>query len=361
MVGVKEYKCPCCGGAIEFNSNAQNMKCPYCDTEFDVQTLDSFESELKQDTGDDMNWQETGGTQWNEGEAEGLRSYICNSCGGEIVGDETTGATECPFCGNPVLMPGQFSGMLRPDLVIPFQLTKEDAKAALRNHYKGKRLLPKSFKSENHINEIKGIYVPFWLYDTESNASIRYKATKVRFWSDARYDYTETCYYAVRRGGSLTFEKVPVDGSSKLDDSLMESIEPFDCSKAVDFHTAYLSGFFADKYDVDSAECIHRANTRIKRSTEEAFASTVSGYSTVVPEASNITFQNGTAKYALLPVWLLNTTWKGKKYTFALNGQTGKMAGDLPMDSGAYRRWLFGLTAAIGAGVFLLASLICML
>lgn len=357
MVGVKEYKCPCCGGAIEFNSTAQNMKCPYCDTEFELETLNSFEAELSQDTADNMVWESTGGDTWQTGEADGLHSYICNTCGGEIVGDESTGATECPFCGNPVMMPGQFAGTLKPDLVIPFQLTKEDAKKALKEHYKGKRLLPKVFKDENRINEIKGIYVPFWLYDTQSQANIRYKATRTRFWSDSNYNYTETSFFLVRRGGSVGFEKVPVDGSTKMDDTLMESIEPFDCSQAVPFHTGYLSGFMADKYDVTSEENVTRANQRIKKSTEEVFARTVSGYNTVVPEASSISFQNGTAKYALFPVWLLNTTWNGTKYTFAMNGQTGKMAGDLPMDKGAYKRWLFGLAGAVTAGVFLLLSL----
>lgn len=361
MSDIREYKCPCCGGAIEFNSTGQNMKCPYCDTEFDIGTLESFDAELKQDTADEMHWQSTGGTDWQQGEQESLRSYICNSCGGEVVGDAQTAATECPFCGNPVMMPGQFVGALRPDLVLPFQIDKEAAKAALRNHYKGKVLLPKVFKDENHINEIKGIYVPFWLYDTDTNASIRYKATTLRSWSDSNYIYTETCYYAVRRGGSLGFANVPVDGSTKMPDDLMESIEPFDCSQGVPFHTAYLSGFFADRYDVDSDTCIQRANQRIKQSTEDAFRDTVHGYATVIPEASSVNFKNGNARYALYPVWLLNTNWNGKKYTFAVNGQTGKIAGDLPMDKNAYWKWLLGLTAAVGAAVLALQYLMWLL
>lgn len=361
MADVREYKCPCCGGAIEFNSAGQNMKCPYCDTEFDIQTLESFETELKQDTGDDMSWECTGGTDWSQGEQENLRSYICNSCGGEVVGDGQTAATECPFCGNPVMMPGQFAGALRPDVVLPFQIDKEAAKAALRKHYKGKLLMPKVFRDENHIDEIKGIYVPFWLYDTDTQASIRYKATTLRTWSDANYNYTETSYFAVRRGGSIGFADVPVDGSTKMEDDLMESIEPFDCSRAVPFHTAYLSGYFADRYDVTAEACIQRANQRIKQSTEDAFRDTVRGYATVIPESSSVNLRNGRARYALYPVWLLNTKWNGKKYTFAVNGQTGKIAGDLPMDSSAYIKWLLGLTAAVGAAVFALQWLLWLL
>lgn len=154
---------------------------------------------------------------------------------------------------------------------------------------------------------------------------------------------------------------MPVDGSTKMDDALMESIEPYDFTGAVDFQTAYLAGFLADKYDVDSEQSIERANERIKKSTENAFASTVQGYSTVIPESTSIRLQNGKAKYALYPVWLLNTTWNGKRYTFAMNGQTGKFVGDLPLDKGAYTKWLFGLTSLIGAAVFAVSYLLWLL
>ena len=154
---------------------------------------------------------------------------------------------------------------------------------------------------------------------------------------------------------------MPVDGSTKMDDALMESIEPYDFTGAVDFQTAYLAGFLADKYDVDSEQSIERANERIKKSTDNAFASTVQGYSTVIPESTSIRLQNGKAKYALYPVWLLNTTWNGKRYTFAMNGQTGKFVGDLPLDKGAYTKWLFGLTSLIGAAVFAVSYLLWLL
>ncbi len=360
MSELQGYKCPCCGGAITFDSATQNMCCPYCGTQFDVDTLVSYDAELKSDTGDDMHWQ-AAGTQWQQAETAGLISYICNSCGGEIVGDSNTAATACPFCDNPVLIPSRFSGDLRPDLVIPFRLDKEQAKAALRAHYKGKPLLPKVFKDENHIDEIKGIYVPFWLFDTNARASLRYRATRIRSWSDSRYFYTETSVFAVRRGGTLGFAQVPVDGSAKLDDALMESIEPFDAAQAVPFHTAYLSGYLADKYDVTVEQSINRANQRIRRSTEDAFARTVMGYTSVIPESSSITFRNGVSRYALYPVWLLNTTWNGQKFTFAVNGQTGKLAGNLPVDKSAYKRWLLGLTAAIGAAAFALSYLVWLL
>ena len=361
MAALQEYKCPCCGGAIAFDSTLQKMKCPFCDTEFEMETLASYDNELKNEPEENMSWDDTAGTEWENDEADGLRSYVCKSCGGEIVGDETTAATSCPFCDNPIVMMGQFSGSLKPDYVIPFKVDKKAAKAALKKHYDGKRLLPKVFKDQNHIDEIKGIYVPVWLFDADADASIRYKATKVRAWSDQNYDYTETSFYAVSRGGKIGFERVPVDGSSKMDDTLMESIEPFNFSEAVNFQTAYLAGYLADKYDVDSEQSIGRANERIKKSTENEFAASVQGYATVTPEATSIRLQNGKAKYALYPVWLLNTTWNEEKYVFVMNGQTGKFAGDLPLDKAAYKKWLFGLTGLIGVAIYAISYLMWLL
>ena len=363
MSELIQYKCPCCGGAVEFNSTAQKMKCPYCDTEFEIETLKKYDEELKQEKQkeDQMQWQEDAGSQWGEEETSKMRVYHCESCGGEIIADENQAATKCPYCDNPVVMKGQFQGDLRPDYVIPFKLDKAAAKERFKSHLNGKPLLPKVFRSENHIDEIKGIYVPFWLFDADAEADIRYKGTTVRTWSDSDYNYTQTSYYSILRGGRIGFERVPVDGSSKMEDDLMESIEPFNCGEAVDFQTAYLAGYLADKYDVTAEESIDRANERVKKSTEQAFAETVIGYDTVVAENTSVQFHGGKAKYALYPVWLLNTTWNGNKYTFAMNGQTGKFVGNLPTDKGAYVRWFVGLTAGISVAAFSILSLLWML
>lgn len=353
MSDLLEYKCPCCGGVIEFDSSLQKMKCPYCDTEFEMDALKAYDEVLRNEQDDDMVWETEAGSEWREGETDGMRVYICESCGGEIVGDETTAATSCPYCDNPVIMKGQFAGHLKPDFVIPFKLDKKAAKEGMKKHLMNKRLLPKAFKDENHIDEIKGIYVPFWLFDADADADLRYRTTRVRTWSDSDYVYTETSHYAVSRGGNIGFQRVPVDGSSRMADDLMESIEPFRFEDAVDFQTAYLSGYLADKYDVSAEESIERANERVKASTEQEFAATVTGYHSVVPEYSSIRLRNGVAKYALYPVWILNTTWNGETYIFAMNGQTGKFVGNLPMDKGAYFRWLFAVMGISGVVAFL--------
>lgn len=361
MADLLEYKCPCCGGGIAFDSGLQKMKCPYCDTEFEMETLRAFDEELKQEQPDDFCWESKTSDAWQEQETDGLRSYVCNSCGGEIVGDDTLAATACPFCGNPVIMRGQFSGELRPDYVIPFQLDKQAAKEGFQKHLLNKRLLPKVFRDEAHLDEIKGMYVPFWLFDADADANLRYRATRTRSWTTRDRMYTETAFFLVRRAGKLGFNHVPVDGSSKMQDELMEALEPYDFSAAVDFQTAYLAGYLADKYDVPIEESIERANERIRKSTEQAFTATVKGYTTVVTERVGIRLEHGSSHYALYPVWLLNTTWQGKSYRFAMNGQTGKFVGDLPMDHGAFWKWFFGLLCGVSAGVFAVLALLWLL
>lgn len=345
-MALQEYKCPCCGGAIAFDSTLQKMKCPYCDTEFEVESLRGYDEDLKNEGTDNLEWHTDHQAQWTEDEQNAMRSYVCHSCGGEIVTEATTAATECPFCGNPVVMMNQLKGSLKPDYVIPFKLDKNAAIEGLKKHLGGKFLLPKIFKSENHLDEVKGVYVPFWLFNADADADIRYRATRTRMWSDSRYNYTETSFYSVYRAGIISFDHVPVDGSSRMPDDLMESIEPYDFKDAVSFQTAYLAGYLADRYDVDAESSVTRANTRIKTSTEDAFRETVQGYATVTPEASSVRLDNGKASYALYPVWLLNTTYKGEKYTFAMNGQTGKFVGNLPTDWSKF--WRFGALLTVG-------------
>lgn len=358
MSELQEYKCPCCNGSVKFDSTLQKMKCPYCDAEFEMSALQSLDEDINSAPEENMSWESVTSSDWGEERTDGLRSYVCQSCGGEIIADETTGASECPYCGNPVIMKGKFSGELRPDLIIPFKYDKEAAVAALKRHYAGKKLLPKAFRDQNRIEEVKGVYVPFWLFDADADANIRFKATKVRTWDEGDFECKETEYFSVIRAGGISFENVSVNGSSKLAAQLTESIEPFDASAAVDFQTAFLSGYLADKYDITAEQSEPRANERIKRSTEQEFRNTVDGYDTVNEENTSICFENGRVRYALYPIWILSTNWNGERYTFAMNGQTGKFVGDLPMDKGAFFGWLFGLTGIIGAVVFLICFLL---
>lgn len=351
MSTAMEYKCPCCDGAIAFDAGTQRMKCPYCDTEFDVETIQQQAEEAAPQ--EETTWQQEQ-KQWQEGE---VSSYVCQSCGGQLITDVNTAATACPYCGNPVVLSHNVSGQLMPDCIIPFKLDKKAAIAALSKHLSGKPLLPKQFRDENHIKEIQGVYVPFWLYDATAHGDAQYHATKVRTWADSRFYYTETSHYRVSRAGYLGFSGVPVDGSAKMDDALMESLEPYDLSQAEDFNSAFLAGYLADRYDQSAQECAPRAGERIQQSTEQALRQTVVGYSTVATQNCIVNLQNASARYALYPVWLLHTRYKDKDYLFGMNGQTGKFVGDLPTDWGAFWRWWFLIFFAVTA----IAGFVCWL
>ncbi len=353
MSDLQEFKCPSCGGQINFDAQSGKLKCPYCGTELDIDSMKQYQQDLSETIDEEISWTSKPSQQWGD-EANSLKSYVCKSCGGEIITDESTAATSCPYCGSPVVLNSKFSGNLKPDYVIPFKLDKKAAKEKYLEHLKGKPLVPSSFKTENHLDEIKGVYVPFWLYDAEVEAACNFRGTKVSSWSDRDYNYTKTDYYSIYRSGEMVFDNVPVDGSSKIDATLMESIEPFDMSAAVDFQAAFLAGYLADKYDIDEVQSQDKADMRIKNSSAAQLESTIFGYSSLIQESSNVRLNNGYVKYCLLPVWLLNTTYRGKKYTFAMNGQTGRFVGDLPVDSAEYwKRFtiVFAIVAIIVAAL----------
>ena len=357
MGNIQEYKCPCCGGAIHFDSAIQKMKCPYCDTEFEMEALQGYDEALNQEKSDEMVWDTSAGTEWGEGETNGLHTYQCQSCGGEIVGDESMAASACPYCGNPIVVTGQFSGALKPDYVIPFKVSKKEAIEKLKMHYKGRPYLPKSFKDNNHIEEIQGVYVPFWMFDGKASGEASYKATTSKVYEKGDEEITETRHYEVSRAGSIGFEKIPVDASSKMPDDHMDSIEPYDYSGLKEFSTAYLPGFLADKYDVSVKDSQKRADTRCASTLEDALRGTVTGYDSCTLEHKQIDLKRGKVHYALLPVWMLHTKWNGQDFLFAMNGQTGKMVGDLPTSKGKF----WGLFAAIAAPMTVVLTIILML
>ena len=334
MSELKEYKCPACGGAMEFDSKSQKMKCPYCDTEIEIK---EFDVEPPEPSGEK---EEPENAQWEEGETDKIKIFSCDSCGGEILAEDTSGAVICPFCGSKIVVKSQFADDLKPDYVIPFKLDKKKAKEAYHKHLEKKPFLPKIFRAENHIDEIKGVYVPFWLYDIDADADIVYEAEKLRIWRVGNTEFTEHKFYEAIRRGTIAFEHIPEDGSEKMDDSLMESVEPFDFKDAVPFNSAYLAGYVADRYDVSVEDRRKRAGERVKESAENTFRETVTGYNVVRTRSSNVTTEKSRYWYALYPVWILNTTWHGKKYVFAMNGQTGKLVGDLPVDKSLFWKYV---------------------
>lgn len=344
---VLGYKCPCCGASIRFGHNIQMMKCDHCGNEFDLDTVKSYNYSIDGESSESFQWEEQGEQNYTEGEMEEIRTFVCGSCGGELTTDQNTAATFCPYCDSPTILPGRLSGKVKPQGVIPFKTSKEDAKAAFLRLCKGKPLLPKQFMAQHRVEKITGMYVPFWLYDCESEFDGTYKATRVRTWSDSRYHYTKTDHFLLDRGCSAAFENIPMDGSSKLGDDIMESIEPFDYSQLVSFETAYLSGFFADKYDVESTAGEGRVKQRVSETIDDLVQRSIIGYASVIPTSKRLHVKHGHASYVLLPVWILSTKYADKTYLFAMNGQTGKMTGTFPICPKRSAAWFAGICGAV--------------
>ncbi len=343
MSELNKYICPACGGALKFSASKQMLVCDSCDASYPVAQFEAENAVANGQGGDEYVAKQE---DWNPAN-EGLIVYECKTCGGEIVGDETIGSTKCPYCDNPIVIASQFRGNLKPDLIIPFKLNKYAATDKLKKHVSSIKLAPAAFKSDNHIQEMKGVYVPFWLYDADIHAKANFEATKVHRHSDSEYDYEETEYYDVMREGDMSFKNIPADGSSKMPDDLMDSIEPYNVDEAVPFSSAYLAGYMADKYDISAEECKPRADVRIKKTAEDMLGNEVKGYDSKSLHGSSINTLKSGVKYALFPVWLLNTTWNGKKYTFAMNGQTGTFVGDVPYSKGKFYGILIGIFAVL--------------
>ncbi len=359
---ITNHKCPACTGPLHFVGASGMLECDYCESKFTVEEIEKLYAEEEAKAAENTARKEEAeaeisGNQWSSEETKKIKVYSCPSCGAELICDATTAATSCPYCGNPTVIPGQFTGGLKPDLVIPFKFDKEQAEAALKKYYNGKIFLPKEFKNRNHIEEIKGVYVPFWLCDCKMDGKAMYRGANVRKWREGDYDITETTYFNVLREGNLDFEMIPVDASTKMPDEHMDAIEPFDYSELKPFSTAYLPGFYADKYDVEQSESVARISERARNSIKRELRNTVIGYMMVNTITENYNFNKKGMKYALLPVWMLSTKYNGENFLFAMNGQTGKLIGDLPVD----KKKFWGLFAAIAAPLSVVLSLIWLL
>ncbi len=368
METTNNYQCPACTGPLRFDGTIGNLRCDHCDSRFEVAEIEAIyspptEPQAQQsapivEPQNPQQWTATTlNSSWGE-DASHMRAYNCTSCGAEIICDETTAATSCLYCGNNTIVPGQFDGALRPDYVIPFKLSKEDAMAALKNHCKGKKLLPSFFDKDVHIEEIKGVYVPVWLFDGAVDADVHYTAKHSTSVTTGNYRTTTTKHYKVRRAGRIKFEDIPVDSSSKMPDEYMESIEPFDYNDLKPFSMAYMPGFLADKYDVSVESCSPRADGRAVKTALKILRDSIKGYTNCTEDGRNVNLLRGDVSYAMAPVWMLTTRWKNKPYIFAMNGQTGRFVGDLPCDMKKYYKMVGLLTPLYSAISYIIIMII---
>ncbi|MBO4281043.1 MAG: hypothetical protein J5872_04325 [Lachnospiraceae bacterium] len=338
------YKCPNCTMPLKFDNEMKRFVCEYCDGSF---LLEEIKDAANDEEG--YSWDENHESVPEE-KLEGTRSYVCTYCGAEVVTTAITSATKCPYCGNVLLVSENLTGMLRPNCIIPFEVDRSKLISLFNAFVKKKMFVPKLFKNNPVLQEVQGIYEPFWLYDSGVNGSVTYNATKTKSWSDATYDYVETSYYEVDVDGEMTFKNVPADGSKRLNDDMMDSLEPFDYSKMIEFEPGYLSGHMAERFDVSADANLQRTKKRMWNSAEVQLRSAVSGYSSVTKKSSALSQFGRDVRYALFPVYVFSITYDGVKYDYAVNGQTGKIVGELPFSKKVYRIWKWtriGIASAI--------------
>ncbi len=358
MSDVREFTCPSCGAVLAFSAGTEEVSCEYCHTKIPVVVLKTISD--SPDGRAEFDWGDYKRNLSGE-HLENTRVYECRSCGAQLETDATTASTTCPYCNSNVVLTDRVGGSLRPNAVIPFKITSKELPETVSRFYKDKKLLPKGFFDESKLRDIQGIYVPFWLYSCHLAGKVNLNAARVSHYSDSRYNYTKTSRYLLAREGEMSFDDLPVDASVKMRDDLMDSIEPFDYSQMVDFNEAYLAGYVSDRFDSDPDNELDRAANRMMRSAGEAFAAQEKHYSSVSIANNAMKIDQTSVKYALMPVYLLNCEYNGKKYQYAVNGQTGKVVGELPICKkkvAAFFFRAFGIAAAITFAVLLLLQLL---
>lgn len=333
-MSTASYNCPCCGAPLAFSGESGRLECAACGNSYEPEALEMLNAS---ESGEQISFERPKKGFRAE---EGVQAYLCKNCGAELITEDTTTAAECPYCGSPTILPDRIEGGVKPELVIPFTVTKEQAQQAFDGYFKGKRLLPNIFlHTRNRIAEMRKLYVPYWLFDCDAQGSIVYDAEKRQTERRGDWEITRIKHYIARREGCMCFENIPVDGSEKLDSRITESLEPYDLSAAVPFRPSVLAGALADHADVDAHACEGRAVERVETSISNTLRGTVKGYTSVTERSKNIRAEGGKVTPVLMPVWLITTEKEGKTYTFAINGQTGKLTCDVPADKKKSLAW----------------------
>lgn len=341
-----QYKCPNCGGDLRFNAEKQDFSCEYCMSSFTEEQIKRIfqktESENLSDTKEVKDFEEH------------TQLYSCPSCGAEIMSEETTAATFCYYCHNPVILKGRLSGNYKPGKVIPFKVTRDSAIGAFKKWCGGKWFVPGGFKSASQLEKMTGVYVPFWIADCKSDARLHAVGKNINTWTSGNYKYTRTKEYSISRRAKIFVKGIPADGASKIPDDLMEAIEPFDYSGCKDFSMSYLSGFMADKYDVDKTKVFPRVKQRSNEACVSMLNGSISGYSVVENKNVHIDVLKTDWQYMLLPVWFMTYKYQDEVYSFAVNAQTGKTDGILPL---SYPK-LLGFCGILAAATAILCTII---
>lgn len=317
-MNILDNKCPGCGAPIKFNPNNQLWDCEYCGQKYSLEEMQKYVNASS----------DIANTQVKK---EEMDIYHCNNCGAEIVADKNTTATFCLYCGSSAILKNRIDNYQIPDYIIPFKKEKNDAVMAFKQLMKGKPLAPPLFKRKENIKKITGIYIPFWAYDVQAEGNAIFNAKDIRHYSDSEYDYTETKTYLITNNGFFEYDKVIADASTRFANDLMDSLEPFDYKELVPYNHAYLAGYFSEKYDVSKEDNKKRIEERVNNTSIQLLKEKVR-HEIVTLQDNNLKIKYEKIYYVLLPVWMVNIKFKNKMYTFAMNGQTGELIGNIPID-----------------------------
>lgn len=357
MSRVAETKCPACGAPMAFDPAIGMLSCSFCGTtvkvgkkaDIKISKEDAEKLLEKEETVQGFSFAEYQGKVIDK-DAEPLPVYNCKSCGAEILSDWEQMSLTCPYCGNNVVLTDKLSGSLRPDAVVPFKITSDQLPKALDEFYKDKKLISDDYFQKKKMGKVTGIYVPFWIFEGKLAGPVHYSASQSTSYRSGDYIITKTDHYDLLRDISLQIKGLPVDAGKDFDDAIMDSLEPFDLSEAKPFDKAYLAGFAADRFDQNAQDIEDRARKRMMATAYAAARKTADGM-TINHSTGSIT-ANLDAKYVLLPVYLFKISASGKEYSYAVNGQTGKVVGQLPDDKAFKRKYYltrFAASAAIPA------------
>ena len=314
MKKVLDHNCPNCDGILKFNPKTQSWKCEHCRKEYTLEILKSFLEQIQKENENNLIIEE-----------KEIDVFLCPNCGAKILCGENISVTSCIYCKNTAIIKKRLKGKYNPQYIIPFKISKELALESFIKTKKNKFFVPKDFKLQNTPEDMVGIYVPFWLYDYTLDASVILKCQK------RKYNCIDN--YKIVRKGSMQFENIPVDGSKVIDNAVMNSIEPFNYNEMIEFNSSYLSGFLSDKYDVCNEQSAKESRKRIEQSYMNRIKQELKKFDNIEIEEKKFYFRKEIAKYVLLPVWFMNLRYKNEIYSFAINGQTGKIKGHTPIDN----------------------------
>lgn len=365
---VLTHKCPNCGGPLLFEPKNQRFHCDYCGSTFTEQEVTDFEAKQNAAKVTDSSVSEENNTdkvvseekQADTDSEVGL--FLCPSCGAEIVTDATTASTWCYYCHNPVVLTSRLSGKFLPEKILPFQIEHQEAESKFLDWVGKKWFVPKSFFNKKQIQNLSGVYFPYWAVDADLTGELSAQATNLRVWVAGDVEYTEHSKYQVNRAGNSSFKALVKNALQKnLADKMVGAVQPFDMTAAIPFKNQYLSGFLTEKRDIEFSEMKENVENEFRQYSNALMESTIVGYSSVDDIRSNQRITLLDEDYVLLPIWLVTYREAGndKLFYYAMNGQTGKVAGVLPIDKGKLWLWtigLFVLLLALGIAVGYLIS-----